>query len=168
MLEFFIVAAGTIGFFFTICAVICWINVLTPAFETNLVWGTICLVVPFVPAFLWGWAQAGKHNLKTNMTTWTVCLIPTVVFLCFVRRSPAISAACFTETTSSISRKRTTKSASPSRGSRSLLCVERGTGGAALAYDSARRGEDQSMTSSATSECAIPPGAPRSKTCHCA
>lgn len=83
-MEFLLVVVGTLGFFFTVTALICWINVLTPAFQASPAWGLICLVVPVVPAFLWGWAKAGPLNLKANMTTWTVCLIPAAVFLVFL------------------------------------------------------------------------------------
>ena len=81
-MEFVIVSIGVLGFFFAVTALICWINTLTPAFESSLVLGLICMVLPPV-AFLWGWANASKTNLKTNMLVWTVAFIPCMVFLMY-------------------------------------------------------------------------------------
>lgn len=86
--NFFIVAAGVLGFFFTVTAFMCWINTLSPAFERSLALGAICFVPPL--AFLWGWSKAAENKQKANMLVWSACVIPMIAFLIFL---PDISAS---------------------------------------------------------------------------
>ena len=80
MALFLITTVGVFGFFFFVTALICWVNVLTPAFHQSLILGTVSFLVPPI-AFLWGWMKAKEQNLKTVMLVWTVCFIPGTVFL---------------------------------------------------------------------------------------
>jgi len=66
----------------SIGSLICWVMVLIKMFSDQEaggvgkgIFGVICALY----AFIWGWQQAEKHNLKTMMMIWTVLVIVSIL-----------------------------------------------------------------------------------------
>jgi hypothetical protein len=58
-------------------SLICWIMVLIKMFSDGELGGVgkgILGIVCGIYAFIWGWQQNERHQLKTVMSAWTACI----------------------------------------------------------------------------------------------
>jgi hypothetical protein len=59
--------------------VVCWILVLLKMFPAEGALKGILAIICGLYAFIWGWMNAGKHNLKNIMLAWTVLILLSIV-----------------------------------------------------------------------------------------
>jgi hypothetical protein len=64
--------AGLIG----LGSLVCWIMVLIKQFQVgSVIHGIVGIVTCGLWTFIWGWINAGKHNLRNLMLIWTVLVV---------------------------------------------------------------------------------------------
>lgn len=61
----------------TIASLICWIMVLIKMFSEGALKGILGIICG-IYAFIWGWMNAGKYNLRNVMLVWTLAIIVSV------------------------------------------------------------------------------------------
>jgi hypothetical protein len=62
-----------------IVSVICWIMVLIKMFPAEGPVKGILAIICGLYAFVWGWINAAKYNLRNIMIIWTIALIVAVI-----------------------------------------------------------------------------------------
>jgi len=62
-----------------IVSLICWIMVLIKMFPAEGAVKGILAIICALYAFIWGWMNASKFNLKNIMLIWTVAILVSVV-----------------------------------------------------------------------------------------
>ncbi len=61
-------------------SLVCWIMVLIKQFQLgSVVHGIIGIVTCGLWTLIWGWLNAGKHNLRNLMLIWTALIVLGVV-----------------------------------------------------------------------------------------
>jgi hypothetical protein len=60
-------------------SLVCWIMVLIQMFQNEKVLIGILGVLCSLWAFIWGWMNSGKHNLKKIMLIWTACIVVAII-----------------------------------------------------------------------------------------
>lgn len=71
-MYFLAIAAG-------IVSLVCWIMVLIKMFPAEGALKGILAIICGLYAFVWGWMNAGRFNLKNIMIAWTIAIIVSVV-----------------------------------------------------------------------------------------
>jgi hypothetical protein len=66
------IAAGIAGF-------VCWIIVLTKLFPAEGALKGVFAVICSIYAFIWGWQNVGRYDLKKIMTIWSVAFATSIV-----------------------------------------------------------------------------------------
>lgn len=66
------IAAGLVS-------LVCWIMVLIKMFPAEGALKGVLAIICGLYAFIWGWMNAGRFNLKNIMLIWTVAIIISVV-----------------------------------------------------------------------------------------
>ena len=61
----------------TIASLICWIMVLIKMFSEGALKGILGIICG-IYAFIWGWMNSGKYNLRNVMLVWTLAIIVSV------------------------------------------------------------------------------------------
>jgi len=61
----------------TIASLICWIMVLIKMFSEGALKGILGIICGLY-AFIWGWMNAGKYNLRNIMLVWTLAILVSV------------------------------------------------------------------------------------------
>jgi hypothetical protein len=56
-------------------SVVCWVMVLIKMFPAEGPLKGILAVICGLYAFVWGWMNSARFNLKTIMLAWTVCIL---------------------------------------------------------------------------------------------
>jgi hypothetical protein len=64
-----------IGYLAGIASLICWILVLIKMFPAEGALKGILAIICGLYAFIWGWINAGKFNLRNIMILWTIAII---------------------------------------------------------------------------------------------
>jgi hypothetical protein len=59
----------------TLGSVVCWVMVLIKMFPAEGPLKGILAIICGLYAFIWGWINAGRFNLKPIMLGWTVCIL---------------------------------------------------------------------------------------------
>jgi len=62
-----------------IVCIVCWIMVLLKMFPAEGPVKGILAIICGLYAFIWGWMNAGRFNLKNIMLIWTVAILASVV-----------------------------------------------------------------------------------------
>jgi hypothetical protein len=62
-----------------VVSLICWIMVLIKMFPAEGVVKGILAIICGLYAFIWGWMNASKFNLKNIMLIWTVAILVSIV-----------------------------------------------------------------------------------------
>jgi hypothetical protein len=62
-----------------IVSLVCWIMVLLKMFPAEGALKGILAIICGLYAFVWGWMNAGRFNLKNIMIAWTIAIIVSVV-----------------------------------------------------------------------------------------
>ncbi|HEV8582833.1 MAG TPA: hypothetical protein VGX68_27525 [Thermoanaerobaculia bacterium] len=62
-----------------VVSLICWIMVLIKMFPAEGVLKGVLAIICGLYAFVWGWINATKFNLKNIMLIWTIAIIVQVV-----------------------------------------------------------------------------------------
>jgi len=71
---------GILGMITGLGCLICFIMVLIKQFQNaGVVHGIIGIITCGIWAFIWGWMNAGKLNIKNIMMIWTVLIIISLV-----------------------------------------------------------------------------------------
>ncbi len=61
-------------------SLVCWIMVLIKQFQLgSVVHGIIGIVTCGLWTLIWGWINAGKHNLRNLMLIWTILIVLGIV-----------------------------------------------------------------------------------------
>ena len=68
-----------ISYVAAIVSLICWILVLIKMFPAEGVLKGILAIICGLYAFIWGWMNAAKFNLRNIMIAWTVAIIVSVI-----------------------------------------------------------------------------------------
>jgi hypothetical protein len=68
-----------LAYLVAIVSLICWIMVLIKMFPAEGVVKGVLAIICALYAFIWGWMNASKFNLKNIMLIWTVAIIVSVV-----------------------------------------------------------------------------------------
>jgi hypothetical protein len=63
----------------TIVSLICWIMVLIKMFSAEGALKGILAIICGLYAFVWGWINASKFNLRNVMIAWTIAIIVSIV-----------------------------------------------------------------------------------------
>ena len=72
---------GILGMITGLGCLVCFIMVLIKQFQNaGAVHGIIGIITCGIWAFIWGWMNAGKLNIKNIMLIWTVLIIISMVF----------------------------------------------------------------------------------------
>jgi hypothetical protein len=71
-MYFLAIAAG-------IVSLVCWIMVLIKMFPAEGALKGILAIICGLYAFVWGWMNAGRFNLKNIMIIWTIAIIVSVI-----------------------------------------------------------------------------------------
>ncbi|MEA2604808.1 MAG: hypothetical protein QOF89_5800 [Acidobacteriota bacterium] len=67
-----------IGYLAAIVSLICWIMVLIKMFPAEGPLKGILAIICGLYAFIWGWINASRFNLRNIMLIWTVAIIVSV------------------------------------------------------------------------------------------
>ena len=74
---------GIIGSLFSIVgglgSLICWILVLMKMFPAEGALKGVLAIICGLYAFIWGWINAARFNLRNIMLAWTVCIVLSVI-----------------------------------------------------------------------------------------
>jgi hypothetical protein len=68
-----------ISYVAAIVSLICWIMVLIKMFPAEGAVKGILAIICALYAFIWGWMNAAKYNLRNIMIAWTIAIIVSVV-----------------------------------------------------------------------------------------
>ena len=68
-----------LGIAASIVSIVCWIMVLIKMFPAEGALKGVLAIICGLYAFIWGWMNATRFNLKTIMLIWTVAIIIGVV-----------------------------------------------------------------------------------------
>jgi hypothetical protein len=68
-----------LGIAASIVSLVCWIMVLIKMFPAEGALKGILAIICGLYAFIWGWMNAARFNLKTIMLIWTVAILISVV-----------------------------------------------------------------------------------------
>ena len=60
-------------------SIVCWIMVLLKMFPAEGALKGVLAIICGLYAFIWGWMNAGRFNLKNIMLIWTVAIIIGVI-----------------------------------------------------------------------------------------
>lgn len=60
-------------------SLICWIMVLIKMFPAEGALKGILAIICSLYAFIWGWINAARFNLRNVMLAWTVCIVLAVI-----------------------------------------------------------------------------------------
>jgi hypothetical protein len=63
----------------TIACIVCWIMVLLKMFPAEGPIKGILAIICGLYAFIWGWMNASRFNLKNIMLIWTVAILASIV-----------------------------------------------------------------------------------------
>jgi hypothetical protein len=71
---------GTILYFIGIIgSIICWVMVLIKMFPAEGALKGILAIICSLYAFIWGWINAGRFNLRNVMWGWTACIVVLII-----------------------------------------------------------------------------------------
>ena len=73
------VVGSILSFVGGIGSLICWIMVLIKMFPAEGILKGILAIICSLYAFIWGWINAGRFNLRNVMLAWTVCIVLAVI-----------------------------------------------------------------------------------------
>lgn len=73
------VVGSILSFVGGIGSLICWIMVLIKMFPAEGALKGILAIICSLYAFIWGWINAGRFNLRNVMLAWTVCIVLAVI-----------------------------------------------------------------------------------------
>jgi hypothetical protein len=59
----------------TLGSVVCWVMVLIKMFPAEGPLKGILAIICGLYAFIWGWINAGRFNLRNIMLAWTACIV---------------------------------------------------------------------------------------------
>jgi hypothetical protein len=68
-----------LGYLAAIVSLICWILVLIKMFPAEGALKGILAIICGLYAFIWGWMNAAKFNLRNIMIAWTIAIIVQVI-----------------------------------------------------------------------------------------
>lgn len=68
-----------LGYLAAIVSLICWILVLIKMFPAEGTLKGILAIICGLYAFIWGWMNAAKFNLRNIMIAWTIAIIVQVI-----------------------------------------------------------------------------------------
>jgi hypothetical protein len=68
-----------LGIAASIVSLVCWIMVLIKMFPAEGALKGILAIICGLYAFIWGWMNATRFNLKTIMLVWTVAILISVI-----------------------------------------------------------------------------------------
>ncbi len=68
-----------LGYLAAIVSLICWIMVLIKMFPAEGTLKGILAIICGLYAFIWGWMNAAKFNLRNIMIAWTIAIIVQVI-----------------------------------------------------------------------------------------
>ena len=63
----------------SLVSLVCWIMVLIKMFPAEGALKGILAIICGLYAFIWGWMNAGRFNLRNIMLIWTVAIIISVI-----------------------------------------------------------------------------------------
>lgn len=63
----------------SLVSLVCWIMVLIKMFPAEGALKGILAIICGLYAFIWGWMNAGRFNLKNIMLIWTIAIIISVI-----------------------------------------------------------------------------------------
>jgi hypothetical protein len=63
----------------TIGSLVCFIIVLTKLFPAEGALKGIFAIICSIYAFIWGWQNVNRYNLKNIMTIWSVCFVASII-----------------------------------------------------------------------------------------
>lgn len=68
-----------LGYLAAIVSLICWIMVLIKMFPAEGTLKGVLAIICGLYAFIWGWMNAAKFNLRNIMIAWTIAIIVQVI-----------------------------------------------------------------------------------------
>jgi hypothetical protein len=63
----------------SIVSLVCWIMVLIKMFQSEGALKGILGIICGIYAFIWGWMNAGRFNMKNIMIAWTIAIILSII-----------------------------------------------------------------------------------------
>jgi len=72
----FVALLGLLSLLVSLGSLICCILVLIELFKAKgILWGILGIITCGIYAFIWGWMNAGRYNIRIILIAWTACIV---------------------------------------------------------------------------------------------